>query len=108
MVEAEEAVHPRWKVCFCFSLESRVSLCHAGMHALRSSFRSRRNGLTFPRILCVLDLEGYFWARCTNFVEFISKSAGGAPAKILKKFAARPDFNKIFQICGVELGGGLG
>ena len=58
MVEAEEAVHPRWKVCFCFSLESRVSLCHAGMHALRSSFRSRRNGLTFPRILCVLDLEG--------------------------------------------------
>ena len=35
----------------------------------------------------------------TNFVEFISKSAGAepAPAKILKKFAAGPDFNKIFQ-----------
>ena len=45
----------------------------------------------------------------TNFVEFISKSAG---AERLRKFCRnlRPGliFNNIFQICGVELGGGLG
>ena len=89
---------------------SRVSLCHAGMHALGalgvqsvtshpghalcSSFRSRGNGLKFPRILCVLDLEGYFWARYQFCRIYFKVCRRGAPAKILKKFAARPDFNK--------------